>query len=176
MTERQSSQPAKAHLSARPLVAMTTSAAASCLQFGQTAVGSIPPHQQYLLSMLVVLINTAGCPLPGPELFIHTHTHTQGPASEEKLASCFLCLHPSSLVLPFCLLAEGISSFPLLSLFSLSLCLSLPLSFNLLLTRVPTQILARSAHPPCVFYFPVVALAVLSALATLAGRQCVCMR
>lgn len=56
------------------------------------AVGSIASHRQYLVSMHVLLITAAGCPLHGPELFIHTnrhnyaHTHTQNIASDKKLA------------------------------------------------------------------------------------------
>lgn len=93
------------------------------------AVGSIASHQQYLVSMHVLLITAAGCPLHGPELFIHTnghkyatththahthrHTHTQAytqnTASEKNLAFCFLCLQ--------CFLSLSVSLPPSLSFF-----------------------------------------------------------
>lgn len=90
------------------------------------AVGSIASHQQYLVSMHVLLITAAGCPPHGiefnPELFIHTnrhkyatthtHTHMHTEYCIREEAGLLLCLqsflplsvsfHPSSLSLhPF---------------------------------------------------------------------------
>lgn len=146
------------------------------------ADGSIASHQQYLLSMHVLLITAAGCPLHGPELFIHTnrhkysaaHTHiyTQNTASEEKLAFCFLSPPPTlpsflPLSVSFLLFCLSLVHFcsgqkrsrrtPPLSL-SIPVCVSLSLS-HFLTSRSPRCLLMDTClaqHillPGCCLFF-----------------------
>lgn len=124
-------------------------------------VRSIASHQQYLLSMHVLLITAAGCPLHGPELFIHTnrhkcaaplthiHKYTQNTASQKKLAFCLSpCLRTSP---PLSLYVHFFPSF----FFSLSLAYLSPghersrLSLSLALPISLSLVFLTSRSPRC---------------------------
>lgn len=125
------------------------------------AVRSIASHQQYLLSMHVLLITAAGCPLHGPELFIHTnrhkyvvthtHTHTKSCIREESgllLSFCLRSFLPSFLSLSLFYFFSSVFLWFTLAQGRKILSLSL-LFFNLSFTQMLTHgYLLRSAHPP----------------------------
>lgn len=93
------------------------------------AVGSIASHKQYLLSMHVLLITTAGGPLHGPELFRHTNGHkcTAAHTDAHRIWPPIICCYCSHLCPLF--------FFALLVHFSSHHCL--PLSMSPLMSCYP---------------------------------------